>query len=108
MTDIHWHAIHNVSGYLPEQDENPALPWEDARAALAGDIEHERDALDYAPGEDPRTDALDASLAEALAGVRAATPGQDFLIYTDDGESHTIPTAWQITACTESECEPIE
>jgi hypothetical protein len=112
MTDAHWHAYSNVAGYLSEQDEIPAMDWEDARGSLDHDIERERDSLDYAPetdsDEDDRTQALYNSLTDALTAVRNATPGQDFLAYTDDGTSHTIPTAWQIVSCTETDCQPAE
>ena len=34
-TQVHWHAGHNVAGYLPESDEpNAYATWHDAMASL--------------------------------------------------------------------------
>jgi len=102
----HWHAISNVSGYLPESDDAayPHDTWEDAQSDLIDQMDRAADFYAMGPEDDRATAAL-ASLEEADRLVRAATRGRDFLTYTDDGGEHTIPTAWQIITCTE-DCQP--
>jgi hypothetical protein len=94
-TITHFHAGHNVSGYLPESDEfNAYETWHGALSALCDDLERAWD------------DGTDAQFLEAHTEIHGATPGQDFLTYTatNPDSDHDLPTAWWVTSCTESEC----
>ena len=97
MSTEHWHAGHNVAGYLPESDDpNAYATWRDAMDALVSDFERAWDD-EY---------ATDAQYLDAHTSMHNATEDQDFLVYTAthaDSE-HDIPTAWWVTACTEDEC----
>lgn len=96
-TNLHWHAGHNVTGYLPESDEpNAYVTWHDAMDVLVADLEYAWD------GED----ATDEQYLEAHTAMHGATEGEDFLVYTatNPDSDHDIPTAWWITACTEDDC----
>ncbi|HEX9540075.1 MAG TPA: hypothetical protein VGA04_18095 [Streptosporangiaceae bacterium] len=92
---VHWHAGHNVTGYLPQDDENYAYSdWSDALSALREDLERAWD------------DGTDDQYLEAHTMIHHATAGQDFLAYTAThaDSDHDIPTAWWVTRCTEKEC----
>jgi len=101
MAEAHWSYGHNVSGYVPESDVIHVDGWENARIGLRDELEYERDSLGYAEDDDQRAQALWESVTEAIDAVNAATAGQEFLAYTDDGGQHTIPTAWWINVCAE-------
>lgn len=96
----HWHAGHNIAGYLPESDVSICATWDDALSALVSDLEHAWD-------EAGTRSNGDAQYLDAHTAMHAATAGTEFLTYTAthaDSE-HDIPTAWWITSCTESDCE---
>jgi hypothetical protein len=99
----HWHAIVNVSGYLPESDDAsyPYETWSDALSALVDELDRAWDSAAELDDEQ-----ADAQYLEAHTAMHGATEGQDFLAYTPthmDSE-RDIPTAWQVVACTETEC----
>jgi len=93
---MHWHAGHNVAGYLPESDDAgyPYADWSDALSALREDLERAWD------------DGTDEQYLEAHTAIHGATAGQDFLVYTatNPDSAHDIPTAWWVTSCAEDDC----
>jgi hypothetical protein len=90
-----WHAIVNVSGYLPESDPGDFTfgDWQDALNALVEELERTWDMAADADAE-----AADAAYMDAHTAMHNATAGQEFLVYTvtNIGSDHDIPTAWQI------------
>jgi hypothetical protein len=99
MTTAHWHASHNVSGYLPMSDEPDAYAtWREAMDVLVSDLE-------FAWDDEQSTDE---QYLEAHTLMHGATDDQDFLAYTatHPDSAHDIPTAWQVISCTEDECSP--
>ena len=42
----HWHTGNNMPGYMPEGDIGTHATFEDARACLVEDLEHEADSLE--------------------------------------------------------------
>jgi hypothetical protein len=91
----HWHAGHNVAGYLSDDDENFAYTdWSEALSALREDLERAWD------------DGTDEQYLEAHTMIHIAAAEQDFLVYTAThaDSDHDIPTAWWVTRCTEADC----
>ena len=91
----HWHAGHNVAGYLPESDDSYAYSdWSDALSALREDLERAWD------------DGTDEQYLDAHCAMHIATADQPFLVYTAThaDSDHDIPTAWWVTRCTETDC----
>lgn len=105
----HYHAIHNVSGYLPQSDDTTSFAtFEDAADALREDLGAEIDGEESDARARELEDAQSALDAARAAGAAAA--GGSFLTYTSThaDSDHDIPTAWQVTACTEIECDAVE
>jgi hypothetical protein len=71
---IHWHAGHNVAGYLPESDVYTCASWREALDALVADLERAWDDADTMLDGDAR-------YLEAHTAMHGATEGQDFLTY---------------------------
>jgi hypothetical protein len=96
MADTHWHAGHNVSGYLPESDPIYSSEWRGALDAIVWELDSAWD------------DGTDAQYLDAHTAMHAASEGQDFLTYTAThaDSDRDIPTAWWITACTDDGCVP--
>ena len=100
MTMIHWHAGHNVAGYLPESDEpNVFETWKDAMDSLVSDLEFAWDGSDAILNGD-------AQFLDAHTSMHGATEGAEFLVYTatHPDSDHDIPTAWWVTPCSEPDC----
>lgn len=89
----HWHAGHNVAGYLPESDDPCTYAeWSDALSALVSDLESAWD------------DGDDGEYLPAHCDMHNATSGREFLTYTLPDREHALPTAWWLTECSETDC----
>jgi hypothetical protein len=92
----HWHGGHNVSGYVPESDENDAYRyWQDALSAMRGEFDRAWD------------DGTDEQYLEAHTMIHGASESQDFLVYTatHPDSDHDIPTAWWVRRCAGPDCD---
>lgn len=100
---VHWHAGHNVSGYLPESDDLTVFDtFADAKAALLADLKWAADdAIDIDDGQ--RLSALEDAKRRL---TDAADTDTEFLACTrTHGDSdYDIPTAWWIQPCDAGEC----
>src|SRR6266516_3620337 len=107
ISRTHWHAGHNMAGYLPDMTTEPDAysTFDAARDALITDLEWERDTeYDDTPGK-----VRAAQLAGTLAALREAD-GSSFCEYTctHADSAHDIDTAWWVVACTMPDCEPAD
>lgn len=107
----HYHAGHNVSGYLPMSDDTgyPYQTFSDAVSALEDELTRDwDDACDlFNPfDEDNETVArIESEYNDARQAMREAE-APAFLTYTPTNfdSEHDIPTAWWVTPCDDDEC----
>jgi len=92
----HFHAGHNVHGYLPESDDTGYVfdTFDDAKRSLIDDILRHADSIAE----------HDADAADALAAVAEDVnlwTGQDYVCADDDTP---LGRVYWIAACHDSEC----
>lgn len=113
---VHFHAGHNVAGYMPEADVECFATWDEARSFLADELLRAADAVESWADEHDCDDIPCPTYGDECAWMHAQRlrgeaeelkefEGPEFLTYTNDGGEHTIPTAWWIRPCVEDDCE---
>jgi hypothetical protein len=106
---VHWHASHNVAGYLPESDDGAYAfaSFDEARTALDADMNRWADGLPEGEDDEEAAEVWRQvqGLREDLAAVDPASVPDGWLGYSaTNGGAHDLPTAWQVVMCNHGEC----
>lgn len=109
----HYHAGHNIPGYLPMSDDAPyPADWEGARAELLDDLERYADHIADMVADDPtstRFASLMASVESAIAEVRTADEEKDGAICVNvcSDDAHDLGESYWVQECFEN-CAEVE
>jgi hypothetical protein len=100
----HWHAGHNIAGYLPESDEAAYRyeSWHDAHMSVVTDVEAAQDDADDLPDD---AESVREGLLDVHCALHGATEDAPFLAYSPtNGGPHDLPTAWWVSRCDSADC----